>query len=371
MKKTLFIVPFILMLFGCTKKTSAKITTKNNKTTITAKTTKRTTNKTTDKKTTTSKVTREETQIIKVNLDFNEGTVKNNPEKYLQPQYVRRINKTIFPTDIKNKLMTFKGWTLNGELIFNEKLEKVNDFEITDELTFKAKFSEHPDLTNFVYDVYGTDQNPEIWIMGYKNKKEKNIYIPEYVYDGDTKCMVYQFITPLEGCNKVEKLELPFIDFNLDDDNIWKYGFGFLFGTKEMSNSYEIAQYYFDGSEYHEVTYYIPESLKQVKLNGTNFGDRLFANFIEVKDIDFILTTNFSSVSGSAFYGIEELGNIYFEGTAEEFALIDVDDDALEVWNSATVYFYSEEEPEESDKYWYYDDSGEIIIWHFDEPDEG
>lgn len=66
------------------------------------------------------------------------------------------------------------------------------------------------------------------------------------------------------------------------------------------------------------------------------------------------------------------LMSVYYCGTAEEWEMIDIDNQNL--WNralfSATIYYYSESDPFEGEgavtegNYWHYADDGEtIVVW--------
>lgn len=64
-----------------------------------------------------------------------------------------------------------------------------------------------------------------------------------------------------------------------------------------------------------------------------------------------------------ACHGVTETINIYYEGTAQEFSQIEVRSNNSE-WLDANVYYYSETEPTDTThNYFYYDNSGNIVIW--------
>ena len=76
-------------------------------------------------------------------------------------------------------------------------------------------------------------------------------------------------------------------------------------------------------------------------------SDDLFANW---------LTDNYQD------YLCEGLESIYFAGTAEEWAGVEIKDKTEQLL-AATVYFYSEAEPTEEGSYWHYGEDGEVVAW--------
>lgn len=79
----------------------------------------------------------------------------------------------------------------------------------------------------------------------------------------------------------------------------------------------------------------------------------------------FIAYPSLEKISDSAFLGCDALKDVYYYGNAEDWALIEIDDgnrgnDAV---IGAEVYFYSEAEPTEDGKYWYFDRKGNVRVW--------
>lgn len=67
-------------------------------------------------------------------------------------------------------------------------------------------------------------------------------------------------------------------------------------------------------------------------------------------------------IGSDAFCSCDSLTTVYYTGTAEEWAEIEIDS-YNENLTSATRYYYSETEPTTEGNFWYYNDKGEIVIW--------
>ena len=70
-----------------------------------------------------------------------------------------------------------------------------------------------------------------------------------------------------------------------------------------------------------------------------------------------------TSIGWGAFNGCTWLDKIYYQGTAEEWKKIDINNNGNDKLTSATRYYYSETKPTESGNYWHYNDNGEIEEW--------
>ena len=68
-----------------------------------------------------------------------------------------------------------------------------------------------------------------------------------------------------------------------------------------------------------------------------------------------------TSIGEYAFSGCYNLKSVYYTGTAENWAEINIGSDNSNLTN-ATIYFYSEAEPVEEGNYWHYVD-GVVTIW--------
>lgn len=69
------------------------------------------------------------------------------------------------------------------------------------------------------------------------------------------------------------------------------------------------------------------------------------------------------SIGSSVFSGCAWLDKIYYQGTAEDWNRIDIENTYNDKLTSATRYYYSETKPTENGNYWHYNDNGEIEEW--------
>ena len=70
-----------------------------------------------------------------------------------------------------------------------------------------------------------------------------------------------------------------------------------------------------------------------------------------------IIPNNIKFIGGSAFYGCKKFETIYYKGSESEFEKITVYD-GNSAFTDSMVYYYSETEPTESNKFWHYDTDG-------------
>ena len=79
----------------------------------------------------------------------------------------------------------------------------------------------------------------------------------------------------------------------------------------------------------------------------------------------FIAHPSLKTISDSAFIGCDALKEIYYYGSAEDWALTEIaegnhgNDSIID----AEVYYYSEQEPTGDGKYWYFDRKGNVRVW--------
>ena len=75
------------------------------------------------------------------------------------------------------------------------------------------------------------------------------------------------------------------------------------------------------------------------------------------------LGSGVTTIKAYAFYKCTELVEVYYKGTPDEWDEIEIGTENTYL-ESASIYYYSETEPTDTEySYWYYDDSGEIVIW--------
>ena len=75
-----------------------------------------------------------------------------------------------------------------------------------------------------------------------------------------------------------------------------------------------------------------------------------------------LFTSRITTVGTHAFHDCTDLVEVYYEGSASEWEKMTVKD-VNDYLLNAPRYFYSEQAPTESGRFWYYDAFGEIAVW--------
>ena len=104
----------------------------------------------------------------------------------------------------------------------------------------------------------------------------------------------------------------------------------------------------------------IPEYIDGVKI--TSIGSSAFTS-CRVKNL--ILPSSLNVVSSSAFIACDSLQNVYYLGTEEGWADINIGS-SNSYLTKATRYYYVENEsdvPTDGGNYWHYDKNGNPVIW--------
>ncbi len=388
MKKILLtstIILSALFLSSCKKKPNTN--TKTDSKTITK--TKFNPKTVTTSNTTTSQINIDQYKnMVFINLNFGDYGTYGVDEKYVGWHSVNGITSECFPFDLKWTLHNFKGWAYNGTIIYDNLGNKVNEIGvdltpkikivdgyvyIEDEksIEFDVVFEKDDELVNFDYSTGMSSDQFDIYGVTIDDLSSvKELVIPDKITWNDKEYKIYRIHgngDKLKGCNNIEKLTIPYAN-GISSSGFLSYHFGCLWGTKEFENSYEVIGYYQPSSassEYKEAKYYIPKSLKKLKLTGDMIDTHTFSNYNQLKDIEFIVTNNMKTIYSNAFYGITEQLTIYFEGTIAEFNSISVYSAGNDAWINANVYFYSEEDPGDGGSYTYYhyDADGKIVLW--------
>lgn len=77
-----------------------------------------------------------------------------------------------------------------------------------------------------------------------------------------------------------------------------------------------------------------------------------------------IIPTSVNKIGWAAFYACSKLSNIFYTGTAEEWAKINIDwsDDYNSCITTDKIYYYTETQPTETGNYWHYE-NGVPTVW--------
>lgn len=131
------------------------------------------------------------------------------------------------------------------------------------------------------------------------------------------------------GCNNLENLTIPFVGagdgITAEDD--YQYPFGYIFGTTSFDGSQATTQrYYGDSGTYlTNETYYLPTSLKTVRVTG---GNILYGAFYNCAIKDIVIESSVTEIGEGAFYNsgvvnvtlpssLKDIGNYAFESCDE------------------------------------------------------
>ncbi len=183
----------------------------------------------------------------------------------------------------------FLGW-YRGETL----ISTASSLSIVMEYDIEARFDQNTKPLNL--ELQFTDTG--CILVGIKDKTVKEISIPNYVTE----------IRPgvLSGCTKLEKLTIPFVGASIGATEASASTLlGYLFGTTGFSGGVLTKQYY---SPTEFATYYIPSSLKSVKVTG---GELLYGAFYYCSRLTSIeLGSGVSAIGERAFYHCTMLGSI-------------------------------------------------------------
>ena len=72
----------------------------------------------------------------------------------------------------------------------------------------------------------------------------------------------------------------------------------------------------------------------------------------------------YNRIDSNAFNGCSKLEAVYFNGTQDQFDMLNISDTGNSAFTDAMVYYYSKTEPASNGYYWHYDTDGVTpIIW--------
>ena len=137
----------------------------------------------------------------------------------------------------------------------------------------------------------------------FKNSKATSITIPDSI----TNIAGGAF----SGCSNLESLTIPFVgDSVKTSENTYQYPFGYIFGTNSFTGG-EITKQYYYGDNINNVTstfYYIPSTLKYVKVTGGNILYGAFGGCSNLKSIT--IPDTVTSIGESSFHNCTSLESI-------------------------------------------------------------
>ena len=76
-----------------------------------------------------------------------------------------------------------------------------------------------------------------------------------------------------------------------------------------------------------------------------------------------IIPKSLTSISECAFYKCSSLTKVYYAGTEKEYDAITVNSTGNTQLSEATIYYFSDSEPQGNGNYWHYDENGSVKIW--------
>ncbi len=111
------------------------------------------------------------------------------------------------------------------------------------------------------------------------------------------------------GCSNLETISIPYVTFSRwEAYTPYEFPLGDLFGQTSYKGSVAIEQPCNYSSYTHYITYYIPESLKNVTVTGGGISQNAFANFTGLDSVT--ISDSVTSIGESAFYNCTGLTSI-------------------------------------------------------------
>ena len=178
---------------------------------------------------------------------------------------------TLTAIDYKNIGYIWKGWycddkEITKELSFTYTMRNYN-------VTFLAKWEIYDELKNFSFE----STNTLCKITGVIDKSIEELRIPN--------CVTGVAKGALKGCSNLVKIISPFVGANVDEMEASESTlFGYFFGSENYLGAIKVIQ---DYKLYNSATYYIPESLKEVIIEGGKIFYGAFNNCSMITNIQF------------------------------------------------------------------------------------
>ena len=151
------------------------------------------------------------------------------------------------------------------------------------------------------------------------------------------------------GCKSLTNIVIP--------DSVTYIGAYAFFGCKSLTNvvipSVISISYYAFSSCDSLISVMIGDSV-------TTIGSGAFSNCYSLTSI--VIGNGVISISDYAFYSCDNLDKVYYNGTSADWAKINISysNDPL---TNATRYYYCENRPTTSGRFWHWGESGEVVVW--------
>ena len=372
-KASKFLLALALMtsLFACDKDTTTtkkQTTTKSNVVTTQKKTTKKATTASTTRRTTTAQTTTTSTnnQVVKHTIKF---VNYDNTELY-----TTEVNEGETPVyggakPVKQANLgytcTFNGWDSDITAATGDK-------------TYVAQYREYldPDMNCYIFE--STPTTCKIKGVLQDNLDDNVFIIPEYVTEISNDAF--------NNCGNMFRIVLYFIgDKRHERTDEKQFPFAYIFGKESFTigNAAQIYQTYI-GTDHivSEEPFLMPIPLTTIQLYGGEYlpygafsgcngvTEITLVNFLDYTDsIKMIETYAFKNcgdlkkvvlgkeleeIKENAFYGCTKLEEVYYAGSETDWNSVSIQTAGNGALSSATMYFYSEEEPTTPGNYWHY-----------------
>lgn len=167
---------------------------------------------------------------------------------------------------------------------------------IMDDIFINAEWEVVEEMQNFNFISTATACS----IAEIKDKTVKEIIVPDYV----TSISEGAF----SGCSSLESIVLPFVGDEGESSN--QYPLGYIFGCLSYTGSTKTCQEYYYSKEGYSATayYYIPTSLKKVKITGNKILCKEFYNCDNLTSVE--IGNSVTSIGSYAFYNCSNLTNV-------------------------------------------------------------
>lgn len=117
----------------------------------------------------------------------------------------------------------------------------------------------------------------------------------------------------LSGCKSLEELTIPFVGKSENYvDNSYYSKLGYIFGSSEYDNSYQVTQKYSEDQVY---TAYVPNNFKKVTIQGGTIGDNALEGFSSLEDINLLGVTK---INNNAFLNCNNITSVSISDSVVE-----------------------------------------------------